>query len=352
MSTSAPLRVPQALAEAALDALRAPSVFNTQPWHWQLHGDRLELRAERTRQLAATDPDGRLLTLSCGAALHHARISVAANGYQPVVERLPDPNDPDLLATVRCGQPREADEVEARLHAAIPRRRSDRRPYSDEPVPVPALRALRAAATAAGAYLHVVRPDQLPMLAIAAAEANATQVSDPAYRLQLTRWTHRPPAAGDGVPSGTAIRPAPRRVPVRDFALDGQGGLDVGEGTDRGTRYAVLFGATDDPPAWLRAGEALSALLLTAVDLGLSASPMSDVVEVMWPRQMLRDLLAGLGEPYLVVRVGFAGKVDELPPAPRRSADDAVGTGDPCGDPRGDDRAGPEASHERATGRG
>lgn len=327
MSTSAPLRVPQALAEAALDALRAPSVFNTQPWHWQLHGERLELRAERTRLLPATDPDGLLLTVSCGAALHHALVSVAAHGYEPVVERLPDPHDPDLLATVGCGSPTTPDDSMLRLRASIRQRRTDRRPYSDEPVPPAVLRTLRQAVTGAGAYLHVVRPDQLPMLAIAAAEAGAAQVSDPAYRMQLAQWTHRPQASGDGVPAGTAVPPVPRRVPVRDFILDGDTGLEVGAGTDRGTRYGVLFGPSDDAPAWLRAGEALSALLLTAVDLGLCASPMSDVVEVPWPRRILRDLLAGLGEPYLVVRVGYTGQADGLPDVPRRAADDAFGRG-------------------------
>ncbi|MEE3922438.1 hypothetical protein V2I01_41450 [Micromonospora sp. BRA006-A] len=38
-------------------------------------------------------------------------------------------------------------------------------------------------------------------------------------------------------------------------------------------------------------------------------------MELAWPRRMMRDLLAGIGDPYLVVRVGW-GPDAELPPAP------------------------------------
>ena len=80
-----------ALAEAAASAGYAPSVHNTQPWRWRAHPDRLDLYAARDRQLTETDPEGRLLLLSCGAALHHARLALArrsgcdlaAQGAQP-----------------------------------------------------------------------------------------------------------------------------------------------------------------------------------------------------------------------------------------------------------------------------
>jgi len=78
------------LEAAAEAALRAPSVFNTQPWRWRVTGDALELSADPDRRLAVTDPDGRLLLISCGTALHHARTALAAAGWSATVERLPD----------------------------------------------------------------------------------------------------------------------------------------------------------------------------------------------------------------------------------------------------------------------
>ncbi|MFI6332799.1 Acg family FMN-binding oxidoreductase [Micromonospora chersina] len=313
------------LEAAARQALHAPSVFNTQPWRWRITTDTLELRADPDRQLAATDPDGRLLTLSCGAALHHARVFLAAAGWAVTVERRPDPADPALLARLRATGPAHLDVAAARLVDAIPRRRTDRRAFGDRPVPEPALARLRAAVEAEGAHLHIVRPDQMPMLAVSTGRAADTELADPAYREELRRWTDRPAGSGDGVPTATAVRPGPRRVPLRDYAPGGAAGLSPGADFDRGAAYLILFGEQDEPAAWLRGGEALSALLLTATAEGLASAPLSDAIEVAWPRRMMRDLLAGIGDPYLVVRVGW-GPDDDLPPAPRRTPADVIET--------------------------
>ncbi len=74
---------------------RAPSVHNTQPWRWHGSATGLELYADRTRQLAAADPDGRNLVISCGTALHHAQVAADALGWAVRVRRLPDPGRPD-----------------------------------------------------------------------------------------------------------------------------------------------------------------------------------------------------------------------------------------------------------------
>ncbi|MCP3787995.1 nitroreductase [Micromonospora sp. A3M-1-15] len=313
------------LEAAARQALHAPSVFNTQPWRWRITTDSLELRADQDRQLAATDPDGRLLTLSCGAALHHARVFLAAAGWAVTVERRPDPADPALLARLRATGPAHLDVAAARLVDAIPRRRTDRRAYGDRPVPEPVLARLRAAVEAEDAHLHIVRPDQMPMLAVSTGRAADAELADPAYREELRRWTDRPAGSGDGVPTATAVRPGPRRVPLRDYAPGGAAGLSAGADFDRGAAYLILFGEQDEPAAWLCGGEALSALLLTATAEGLASAPLSDAVEVAWPRRMMRDLLAGIGDPYLVVRVGW-GPDDDLPPAPRRTPADVIET--------------------------
>ncbi|MGC4896746.1 Acg family FMN-binding oxidoreductase [Micromonospora sp. DT31] len=311
------------LEAAAHQSLHAPSVFNTQPWRWRVTADALELRADPDRQLTHTDPDGRLLMLSCGTALHHARVSLTAVGWAATVERLPDPADPTLLARLHATGPTDLDVPAGRLVDAIPRRRTDRRAYGDRPVPEAVLARLGDAVEAEGAHLHVVRPDQMPMLAVSTGRAADAELADPAYREELHRWTNRPAAGGDGVPATNAVRPAPRRVPLRDHTPGGAAGLSAGPDFDRGAAYLILFGDHDEPAAWLRGGEALSALLLTATAEGLASAPLSDAVELAWPRRMMRDLLAGLGEAYLVVRVGWGPKA-ELPPTPRRAAADVI----------------------------
>ncbi|MEE6262735.1 Acg family FMN-binding oxidoreductase [Plantactinospora sonchi] len=320
-----PTEVRAALTAAARYALRAPSVFNTQPWRWRVGpGDVLTLRADPTRQLRSTDAQRRLLLVSCGAALHHARLALAVAGHRTEVTRVPDDSDPDLLATVTVVGRHDPEPAEIRQHLAGSRRRSDRRAFADRPVPRAMVDRLRTVVEAEGAHLHLVRPDQLSMLAVATANAAAAELDDPAYRAELRRWTNRPSDSRDGVPSTSAVGPAPRRVPIRDHALGGTPGLDAGAGTDRGAAYVILFGRGDSPRDLLTGGEALSALLLTAVADGLATAPLSDPIELDWPRWLMRDLLAGVGEPYLVIRLGFA--VDATPPpgVPRREPADVI----------------------------
>ncbi|MEH1012971.1 nitroreductase [Micromonospora sp. CPCC 206060] len=347
-TTPPTIDVPAALADAARAALHAPSVLNTQPWRWVITGGALELHADPDRQLTVADPAGRLLTLSCGAALHHARVVLTAGGHEVTVDRHPEPARPRLLARIRLTGRRTPQVAEHALLAAIPRRRTDRRAFGDTPVDPILLDRLRDAAAAEGAGLHVVRGDQMPMLAVVTAQAAATELADPAYRAELTRWTHRPPWSGDGVPATTAVRQVPRRVPVRDHTLGGTPGLGVGVGRDSGASFAVLHGTDDDPAGWLRGGEALSAVLLTAVACGLSTAPLSDAIEVAWPRRLLRDLLAGQGEPYLALRIGYTAAADGLPPVPRRDPVEVIAHGtDDAAEAAGrtgtDDRA---AGHE------
>lgn len=316
--------VTRLLEAAALASLRAPSVFNTQPWRWRIIGDTLELSADPGRGLAATDSDGRLLVISCGTALHHARTALAAAGHRTAVTRLPDPDRHDLLARIRVVEPATADPETRAMADAMPRRRTDRRTYGDRPVPEDLLGELRHRVEAEGAFLHVVRPDQVMTLAVAADRAAAAEQDDPAYAAELRDWSNRPAGSGDGVPAATAVQPSLRRVPVRDFAPAGDAGLAAGGGHDRGAAYVLIFGRTDRPIDLLRGGEALSALLLTATARGLATEPLSESAEVAWGRTMLRGLLAGIGEPYLAVRLGYPDSPEPPPAAPRRDPAEVI----------------------------
>jgi hypothetical protein len=160
-----------ALAQAARMGGYAPSIHNTQPWRWRVSGADLELYAVPDRQLAVTDPSGRMLTVSCGAALHHARVELAAAGWAVTVGRMPEEADPDLLARLTVTGHTDVTPAAVRALQTLRIRHTDRRPVSDTPVSAAALDAMRQAAEAEGAGLHILRPDDLIELASAAAHA-------------------------------------------------------------------------------------------------------------------------------------------------------------------------------------
>jgi nitroreductase len=329
-----------ALAGAAAAAGLAPSVHNTQPWRWRVFRTRLDLFADRSRQLGVADPDGRLLMISCGAALHHARVALTAEGWQPAVARFPPGGDTDHLARLTPGEHVGITGEATRLLRAAHQRRSDRRPVSDTPVPREALAAVRAAVETEHCHLHILHPEQVSDLAVAAARADEMEHEQHALRAELAFWVGGPRTGGTGVPD-TVIpaQPSASPVPQRDFGRAGT--LPTGPPTaaptaDRAATYAVVFGEQDGPPAWLRAGEALSAAWLTACERGMSLLPFTAPMELAATRTILRRLLVGLGHPYLVVRLGMGDPARaDLPPTPRLSAAQTVEIVEADGDSAG-----------------
>src|SRR6476619_5440340 len=114
-------------------AARAPSVHNSQPWQWRVGEHSLHLYADPDLHLPHTDPDSRDLLLSCGAALNHCVVALAALGWASKIHRFPNPADADHLASIERRRQTPAD-LDIALAAAIPRRRTDRRHYSQWPV--------------------------------------------------------------------------------------------------------------------------------------------------------------------------------------------------------------------------
>jgi nitroreductase len=319
------------LDAAARAAGRAPSVHNTQPWRWRVRSDHLDLYAERSRQLRVADPDGRLLTVSCGAALHHVRLALAARGWQPAVERLPAPDDPDHLARIRLGAHlRASGEAMRRLRTAEIRR-TDRRPLVDQPLPPEALEAVRTAVEAEQVHLHALRGEQVNLLAVTASRAETLAVKDDRLRVEREAWIGGQRPDGSGLPD-TVIptAPPPTHVPVRDFGRPGT--LTADQGGDRSATYAVIFGDQDTAAGWLRAGEALSAAWLTATEYGVALLPFSAPVETAATRVVLRRLLSGLGHPYLVLRLGIADPDHPGPPHTPRLDPARTVTVDPSAD--------------------
>jgi nitroreductase len=296
-------------------ASRAPSVHNTQPWQWRVGARSLHLHADVSRQLPKADPDGRDLMLSCGAALNHGVVALAAVGWRAKVARLPNPSDPDHLAAIEL--------FPNSVAAAIPRRRTDRRHYSSWPVPVGDIALMAARSARNGVTLRQI--DDVDVLHRIVAQSVWDHMTHD-YLLELTAWSGRY-AGVAGVPARNA--PVPDRnakLPGRHFAGPV---LAMSPGSSPADDNAVVLALgtrTDDRLAQLRAGEATSVVLLTATSMGLSSCPVTEPLEVTETREAIRsDIFADSSYPQMLLRVGWAPiNADPLPSTPRRELDSFV----------------------------
>jgi hypothetical protein len=305
-------------------ACRAPSVHNTQPWLWRADDTRLRLYADRDRQLRHSDPDGRNVVLSCGAALHHARVAAEGLGWQVDVVRYPDPTQPDLLATVDLAPGRSVPAAEELLEA-LQARATDRRRFTSWPLPVERIQGLASQAEEWGALvLPVVDPARQELVEQLLAQAGEEHRLDPEYDTEVAPFVRSD--GPEGVPAASIPEPNPQRpaVPTRYRAGDPADRSEEPTGFIEG--MLALCTVEDDGPSWLRCGESLSALWLLVVHHGLSLLPLSEVAEVPATRERLRqEVLDGRGYPQLLVRLGWQEITrTALPRTPRRPVEEVL----------------------------
>ncbi|GAA4737497.1 NAD(P)H nitroreductase [Modestobacter marinus] len=294
-------------------AVRAPSIHNTQPWTFTASGDRLEVRRDTARVLPAIDPTGRQQVLSCGVAVQFAVVALRASGCTAEVEVLPDPADPEHLATVRVLGRAEPSAADVRAAAAIGARHTDRAPFLAEPLPAGLLDQLQVEAGRDGVWLKPIgRVEEETAVAVLLDQGEQLEQRDPAYLAELQAWLRTDPDAPDGVP--VASLPTGDRATnyvVRDFAGGGAAPDVLPTPADDDPPppvehpSVVLLGtAADDRPAWVRAGMALGRLLLTVTDAGLAASPLTQALDQGWARNRLTARLGLVGHPQMMLRLG------------------------------------------------
>lgn len=308
----------------------APSVHNSQPWRWRVGPSSIHLFADPNRALPATDPEGRDLRISCGAALHHLRVGLNAAGLAARVHRMPDPAHQAHLAAVETSA-RTPTPDDLALSRAIEQRRSDRRVFSTWPVPPEFLTDLVRAAEREGAALRVLdRESQRWSVRRLVEHAAVEQALTPGAAEEVAAWTGRTRLAREGVPAANVPSPREGTVPARHVAGAEQPQNELGAAESDGTVLTVLSTRTDTSLDQLRAGEALSAVLLTATRFGLATDPVSQPLEVPATRAELRQsCLDGDGEPQVLLRLGWAPvSADPVPRTGRLPVDDTIDTMD------------------------
>jgi nitroreductase len=248
----------------------APSIHNTQPWRFRVTGDLIEVHGDPGRMLWVADPRGRALHLSCGAALFNLRLAIRMLAAKPLVWPLPDPqHEPTLLASVQLQPSRPATSAEREMFEMIGQRHSSRAPFSSHPIPDAVQIELEQQAGSESALLRLLND------------------RDAALVLELAAAVERP--AGHYEP-----RP----------------------------RLAVLSTARDEPGDWLRAGQALQRVLLTATRSGLATSLLYQPVERHDTEHQGHGWWPWPECPQVIIRFGYGPRGTGTP---RRGVEDILG---------------------------
>ena len=315
----------EVIRDAVRLACRAPSLHNSQPWHWLLDGTALQLFADQGRVVRATDTTGREALIACGAVLDHFRVAMAAVGYTANVDRFPNPNNRLHIASIDFAPMEYVTDGHRRRAAAILQRRTDRLPFA-APSDWDAIDAtLRNTVHCDRVRLDIVPDERRSELAEASQLTESLRLYDSSYHAELEWWT----AAfelSEGIPQSSLVSAAESdRVDVgRVFPVTDHRERRPEVDEDH-AKVAVLSTYDDTPHSVLCCGEMLSAVLLDATMAGLATCTLTHITEVPASREIVAGLIGHSGQditPQVLIRIGEAPSTEDVPiPTPRRAVD-------------------------------
>jgi nitroreductase len=305
-------------------AAAAPSIHNTQPWQFTVVADDLlEVRADPDRALWVSDPRARALYLSCGAALFNIKTAIRMTGFNPLICLLPQPDrSPPVIAAVQAEPGRPPSFGESEMYQAIWQRHTNRGPFTAELITESRRAELEQAAKFEFATLRMLAEPEAATVLDLAAKASGELAGDAGHRIELQQWIATN-ARDDGIPADALpSQPSQEPAPIRgDLASAAPAVTRPTADYEEFPQLAVLTTGGDEPSDWLRAGQALQRVLLTATSHGLSTSFLYQSIELRDMRGESAPPWPWTENPQMVIRLGY-GK--EIRPAPRRPVDDIL----------------------------
>lgn len=283
--------------------LRAPSVHNIQPWSLALPELRAELSERTDLSLPEHDPTGRDRLISCGAALENLVLAVRVLGWATEVEM--SPGGGSLVAVVTPSGREPPSDSELHAYAAISRRRSHRRPFADIPV-APSLLAPVIGELPHGIGCRVLRAADKDLLSVLLEQAARTIQSREGLQRELEEWTGewRPDGVGDGL-----VRPGYDKAGLPWAGLVRWTSL-IPDAPTLARRLAaenvlIFWVKEDDRAGHVATGVAMQRSWLAAVDGGLAASVLTQLLHEDAVRERVTAELNLPGHPQLIMRLGY-----------------------------------------------
>jgi hypothetical protein len=311
------------LARTVALACRAPSYHNSQPWHWVADHEGLHLFLDPNR-IVQTDHTKRQALISCGAVLDHLRVAMAAGGWKAHIDRFPDPNNFEHLASIGFTEMDLVTDEQRRRAEAIATRRTDRLPFDPVSDWAGFETVLRSRLDETVAWVDVISETDRRELAYATKLTDELRLYDPYYWEALQRWTASFEWS-EGIPYDSLASAAEGdRVDVgRTFPVSHHPERREEVPIDLST-ILVISAHDDTRRDTVGCGETLSTVLLEATVAGLATCTLTHLTELSATRHLVEEA-TGRPLPQVLIRIGQAPDSEQFPPpTPRRPLADVL----------------------------
>ncbi len=301
-------------------AILAPNPHNRQPWVAELKGeDQLIIHRDKTRNLPATDPFDRQLTIGMGCFLELLRMAAAEDGYSLQTDLFPQGDD-GPVATIQFATGGQKDP----LFAHVFDRHTNRNGFEDRGLEPDAQAALAEFATikSAQSEVAVLRNLTWEAMEIELTTRHLMKETVDLMRLGKTEIEANP----DGIALGGPFLESLKLVGMlrREDQLDPtstgfkQSSDMIKKAMKATNAYAVVTSKGNSRVHQIDAGRDWLRLQLAATGLGLAMQPVSQSLqeypEMKAQYAKVHELLAEPGETVQMLgRIGYGPAIDASP---------------------------------------
>ena len=317
------------LLRVVQSATLAPSIYNTQPWLFNLSESSIKIYPDPSRHLLRIDPAKRELHMSLGCALENAIIELRSLKFRSDVSVFSHPQSEDALRLDIS--PGELEIQEPFFLEAIQKRNTNLSHFENRVIPRSVWARLERIALDEGVQvLTFSEPDQALPWIDWVSQADRIQFNDSHFQEELLSWTRFNESEMQSARDGLRVNSIGIPIGLRwlgSFFLRHYHFADYRARRDeeliRNSSGLVLFlTKSDHRESWVRVGRTFQRWILVATHLGLQHSYLNQVTEVPGIRSMIQEKLDLKGFfPQLLIRVGYA---DSQQRSIRRPLDDVI----------------------------
>lgn len=279
-------------------AILAPSSHNSQPWEFVIEECNIEVHADETRWLAATDQDKRELNLSLGCAVENLCIAAERFGLDSDIAYHDE--SPPVTVTL---QPDSINSPcsDAVLFDQITKRSTNHHLFRNESLGDSTRKELRnCIAEEAVSFELIDDPERKGLIAELQAEADRLQMNNSDYRKELGHWI------GIGALGDSWLKAQIGQAVVTHLDIGDREGKKNSKLIQSAPVVGVLKTGSDEPSIRVKTGQVFQRIALAATAEDIAVHPISQILE----RREMRKELASLVDcddklPQHLFRLGY-----------------------------------------------
>lgn len=296
-------------------AVLAPSSHNAQPWKFAVSDSVITISSEKSRALPVSDASGRHTHIALGCAIENICIAADYYGYRAHITYFPA-NTQETVAKITFEKISERSPNTNHLIFVIPKRRSNRNPYTNQLPPEKLLEQWRQYVSES--FRIDIVTDHAKRAALAGVLVGFREkiFYDAAFRKELAEYK-RTNLTHDyiGMPGFTMGFSTPFSL-IAPFLIRHLNVIKLTRNKDLAmlTEYTPVFmflsTKEDTKEAWLETGRMFQRMLLEAEQEGLHTS----ISAIPHPSHELQTILGTSLHPQIFFRAGYATHVPRHSP--------------------------------------